>query len=69
MAKYGVAYTVGGGHPDNSPIDHWKSKGGQDETWDDLGDALEACDLDGWRGYVCEYPSGYRPPGGWSSQV
>ena len=67
--KYGIAYTARGGVPPEDPIVVWKMKDGEAETWGDLGFALEACDVDGWRGYVCEHPSGDRPPPGWSSQA
>lgn len=61
--KYGIAYTTDGGHPDSippTPIVGWKQKDGSDQTWDTYGAALEANDLDGWRGYVRYYPSGKR---------
>jgi len=57
---YGIAYTV-----DGSPtgkIASWNPT-----TWNNLSDALEGCEADGWRGYVCQYPSGYRPVGGWEN--
>ena len=57
---YGIAYTV-----DGSPtgkIASWNPA-----TWNKLSDALEGCEADGWRGYVCQYPCGYRPVGGWEN--
>ena len=66
--EYGIAYTDDGAPPTTAAkIVGWKQKGCTRQapmtgtsvmTWSDRGDALEACDLDGWRGYVCEYPSG-----------
>lgn len=72
MTCHGIAYTDNGSPPppgDSLPgapggkIIGWKQdENGKDMTWPDRGDALEACELDGWTGYVCEYPSGARPP-------
>lgn len=60
--KYGIAYTHNGSPPPNGNIIRWKKNDeGQDITWDLREQALEACDLDGWRGYVCGYPNGERP--------
>lgn len=56
IKQYRIAYTDDGGLLPNSKIISWSSM-----SWDNLPDALEQCDLDGWRGYVCEYPSGQRP--------
>lgn len=61
--KFGIALTRDGGHPDatGAEIVGWKQDdAGQDETWDDYGAALEANDLDGWRGYVRVYPTGVK---------
>lgn len=60
MKQYGIAYTS-----DGSPtgtIVSWHST-----IWNNLSDALEGCENDGWRGCVYEYPSGYRPARGWGS--
>lgn len=62
MKQYAIAYTSDGSPPPHGTIVSWCPK-----TWNNLSDALEGCENDGWRGYVCEYPSGYRPVGGWSS--
>lgn len=62
MKQYGISYTSNGSPPPNGTIVSWNST-----TWNNLSDALEGCENDGWRGYVCEYPSGYRPAGGWSA--
>ena len=61
---YGIAFTANGQPPPASKIVGWKGTPGQTQpwTWPTQAEALEACDLDGWRGYVCEYPSGNRPP-------
>jgi len=69
--KYGIAYTDNGSPPPSGKIIGWKGSetGGtlRDRMttdnpllWDNRNDALEACDLDGWRGYVCGYPNGER---------
>lgn len=64
--KYGIAYTKTGSTPStNDPIIGWKQQNGTNMTWDNPAQALEACDFDGWRGYVCEYPSGKRLPLDW----
>ena len=58
---YGIAYTEDGLPPGSNvggKIVRWKQDEGVVMTWEDNGDALLMCDLDGWRGYVCEYPSG-----------
>lgn len=62
MKQFGIAYTQNGSLPPHDKIIGWKKNGGQDQIWSDRDDALEANDLDGWRGYVCEYPNGERPP-------
>ena len=54
---YGIAYTDNG-----APPPHGKIVGWHDRKHATRELALEACDLDGWRGYVCEFPSGARPP-------
>jgi hypothetical protein len=56
--KYAIAYTDNGSPPPHGKIIEWKLNNGN--PWDTDEDALEACELDGWRGYVCEYPSGNR---------
>lgn len=58
---HGIAYTDSGSPPPNGKIVSWKMEAGKVLLWDDRNDALAACDLDGWRGYVCQYPSGERP--------
>lgn len=54
--NYGIAFT-------NGPIIlSWKKdSSNNDQVWDSYSDALEANDLGGWTGYVCEYPSGLIP--------
>lgn len=43
--RYGIAYTEDGSP--RAPIVAWHPT-----TWDTLPEALEACERDGWRGYV-----------------
>jgi hypothetical protein len=62
MFRHGIAYTDNGCPPPSGLIVRWKMKGIVVMLWDNRNDALEACDLDGWRGYVCQYPHGERPP-------
>lgn len=57
---FGIAYTHDGGMPPSSRIFAWKEIDGVIQTWENRDDALEACENDGWSGYVCEYPSGNR---------
>lgn len=58
--RYGIAYFRNDAHPaePNAEVIGWKQRNGRDIVWEDRDDALEANDLDGWRGYVCQYPSG-----------
>lgn len=58
--KYGIVFMKDGNHPDatGAEIMSWQQSNGQDETWDDFGEALEACELGGWTGYVRYYPTG-----------
>ncbi len=61
--KYGIAHTVNDSPTGN--IIGWKrNKAGIDQTWNTYAQALEFNDLDGWRGYVREYPSGDIVPQG-----
>jgi len=55
IKEWGIAYTDNGSPPPSGKIMSWNGK-----RHKSLDKALEACDLDGWRGYVCEYPSGAR---------
>jgi len=57
--KWGIALTKTGSPPPGDEIIGWRTYRGR-HCWDSKGEALEANDLDGWRGYVCEYPSGRR---------
>lgn len=43
--RYGIAYTEDGSP--RAPVVAWHPT-----TWDTLPEALEACERDGWRGYV-----------------
>lgn len=65
-AMFGIAFTEDGGHPSgNAPgckIIGWKQDKGKDQVWTSYAEALEANDLDGWRGYVRLYPSGREVP-------
>lgn len=55
--QWGIAFTEGGGYPETDQILTWKSdESGKPLLWDDRDKALEACDLDGWRGYVWWLP-------------
>jgi hypothetical protein len=59
--KFGIAFTEG----DSSigSVRNWKrDSNNNDLIWDSYADALEANDLDGWRGYVRVYPSGEIVP-------
>lgn len=58
--KYGVCYTADGGHPEGTGavIIGWLQRNGSDAVFAVLGDALEACEMDGWAGYVVVYPTG-----------
>jgi len=58
--QYGIAHTHDGTPPPTGRIVAWTQIDGKDQTWRKSAEALEACDMDGWRGYVCEYPSGKR---------
>ena len=55
VMTYSIAYTRNGSPPPGDEIISWHC-----QTWTTKELALEACDLDGWRGYVCEFPSGNR---------
>jgi hypothetical protein len=56
MIRFGIAYTDNGEPPLEGKIIGWKeNEKGEDQTFESRDAALEACDLDGWRGYVCEY--------------
>lgn len=59
---YGIAYTANGANPSSvNKIVRWmKDPTGQIKTWEFRNLALEACEMDGWRGYVCGYPDGDR---------
>lgn len=60
--RFGIAYTHNGSPPPGGKITGWKKNAKDDLSWDATWDtrnaALEACVLDGWRGYVCKYPTG-----------
>lgn len=53
---HGIAYTNNGSPPSASnEIVRWMCRGDKIALWDNIYDALEACEMDGWRGYVCQY--------------
>ena len=54
--RHGVAYTRDG-TPLAETITWMRGEDGQDATFATREEALEACDRDGWRGYVREYPT------------
>jgi hypothetical protein len=58
MKLFGIAYTNNGCRPPIGKVTHWMKNSDGDIVWDKYRAALEALDNDGWKGFVCYYPSG-----------
>ena len=58
--QYGIAYTEDGS-PTGKVIS-WKRRGMKDIVWNNIDEALEALDHDGWSGNVLGYPNGTPKP-------
>ena len=61
MILYGIGNTYNQEYPTpNNPAINWLQKEGADLNFTSKDEALIACENDGWRGYVCFYPSGLK---------